>query len=144
MAGEDPEPVETRGRVEEEACDARTSFEAVYRDSYSRLVGQDPPSRALLTTRGIAITTWRTVMCPPTLRWSADSKLSDTHAIRELVRIRFRECPWRCASVNRQCGRRRWVGRFGPGASGLTTFGGASVADTQRGQPSGSQPHPRT
>ena len=40
MAGEDPEPVETRGRVEEEAGDAQTSFEAVHRDSYSRLVGQ--------------------------------------------------------------------------------------------------------
>lgn len=41
MAGEDPGLVEQRGRVEEEAGDARaTSFEAIYRNSYSRLVGQ--------------------------------------------------------------------------------------------------------
>lgn len=32
--------METTGRVEEEVGDARTSFEAVYRDPYSRLVGR--------------------------------------------------------------------------------------------------------
>jgi hypothetical protein len=41
MVGEDPGTVEERGRVEEEAGDARTlSFEAIYCSSYSRLVGQ--------------------------------------------------------------------------------------------------------
>lgn len=41
MAGRTRGPVEKEGRVEEEAGDARTtSFETIYRNSYSRLVGQ--------------------------------------------------------------------------------------------------------